>query len=91
MNLSTSEHIAQSDWLAPRLSGYRSVVSVVPDGSPNLFWPQDHAWCVASEIDLYCTIVGGPQALADALVANPALEAWRVEPEDPVTSDGDRA
>jgi len=66
-----------------------------PDGgifpqSPNLFWPQDHTWCVASEIDLYATLVGGPQALADALVANPALEAWHVEPTDPVTSDGDR-
>jgi hypothetical protein len=24
--------------------------------SPNLFWPQDHAWCVASEIDL-CDLV----------------------------------
>jgi hypothetical protein len=58
--------------------------------SPNLFWPQDHAWCVASEIDLYATLVGGPQALADALVANRALEAWHVEPTDPVTSDGDR-
>jgi hypothetical protein len=25
--------------------------------SPNLFWPDDHAWCVASEIDLFCTPV----------------------------------
>ncbi len=63
--------------------------SIFPQ-SPNLFWPQDHAWCVGSEIDLYATLVGGPQALADALIANPALEAWHVEPTDPVTSDGDR-
>jgi len=53
--------------------------------SPNLFWPEDHAWCIASEIDLYCTLVGGPHAL----LANPALEAWRVFPDDPVTSDSD--
>ena len=46
--------------------------------SPNLFWPDDHAWCVATEIDLYCTLVGGSHALADSLTANPALEAWRV-------------
>ncbi len=63
--------------------------SIVPH-SPNLFWPQDHAWCVASEIDLYTTFVAGSQELADTLVANPALEAWQVEPTDSVTSDGDR-
>jgi hypothetical protein len=43
--------------------------------SPNLFWPRDHAWCVASEIDLFCTLVAGSEALAEALVAHPALEA----------------
>jgi hypothetical protein len=57
--------------------------------SPNLFWPEDHAWCIASEIDLYCTLVGGSHALADSVLANPALEAWRVFPADPVTSDSD--
>lgn len=57
--------------------------------SPNLFWPEDHAWCVASEIDLYCTLIGGSHALVDSLMANPALEAWRVFPDDPVTSDSD--
>jgi hypothetical protein len=57
--------------------------------SPNLFWPADHGWCVASEIDLYCTLVGGSHALADSLMANRALEAWRVFPDDPVTSDSD--
>jgi hypothetical protein len=55
-----------------------------PDGllfpqSPNLFWPQDHAWCVASEIDLPCTLVAGPEALAQALIDDPRLEAWPVQ------------
>ena len=27
--------------------------------SPNLFWPSDHAWCVATEIDLLFTLVAG--------------------------------
>lgn len=31
--------------------------------SPNLFWPQDHGWCVASEIDLFCTLVAGSQVM----------------------------
>jgi hypothetical protein len=38
--------------------------------SPNLFWPQDQAWCVATEIDLYCTLVAGSESLAQALLAD---------------------
>jgi hypothetical protein len=57
--------------------------------SPNLFWPEDRAWCVGSEIDLYCTLVGGSDALAEQLLADPQLEAWRVFPDDPITSDSD--
>jgi hypothetical protein len=41
--------------------------------SPNLFWPQDHSWCVASEIDLYCTLVAGSEAMADAIITHPHL------------------
>ena len=57
--------------------------------SPNLFWPQDRTWCVASEIDLFCTLVAGSEALAEALIADPRLEAWRVFPGDPITRDSD--
>jgi len=57
--------------------------------SPNLFWPEDRAWCIASEIDLYCTVVGGSHALADSVLANPSLETWRVFPSDPITADSD--
>jgi hypothetical protein len=56
--------------------------------SPNLFWPDDHAWCVASEIDLMYTLVAGPQSLAAALVANPRLQAAPVTPSDALTPDG---
>ena len=58
--------------------------------SPNLFWPTDQAWCVASEIDLCCTLVAGSDALAGALVGDPRLEAWRVQPDDPITFDSDQ-
>jgi hypothetical protein len=65
-----------------------------PDGrflpqSPNLFWPEDHAWCVASEVDLSCTLVAGSELLAETLMADPRLETWRVEPDDPITFDSD--
>lgn len=57
--------------------------------SPNLFWPRDHAWCVASEIDLFCTLVAGSNRLADKLLAEPILETWRVFPGDPISADSD--
>jgi hypothetical protein len=60
----------------------------VPE-SPNLFWPEDRAWCVASEIDLFCTLVAGSEALAEALIADQRLETWRVFPGDPVTYGSD--
>ena len=57
--------------------------------SPNLFWPHDHAWCVASEIDLFCTLVAGSNALAETLIADPRLEVWPVFAGDPVSADSD--
>jgi hypothetical protein len=57
--------------------------------SPNLIWPHDHAWCVASEIDLLCTLVAGSNALAENLSADPRLEVWRVFAGDPVSADSD--
>jgi hypothetical protein len=42
---------------------------------PNLWWPHDQAWCVASEIDHPYSYVGGPQELIDAIVEHPAIES----------------
>ncbi len=50
----------------------------------NLWWPEDRGWCVASEIDLAWTYVGGSVALVRALVGNPGLEAVEVAPDSPV-------
>lgn len=65
-----------------------------PDGwlwrqSPNLLWPADHSWCLATEIDLDSTLVGGPAALVDTLVADPALEAYPVPHDGDLTEAGD--
>lgn len=46
--------------------------------SPNLWWPQDHAWCVATEIDLKSTYIGADRRCAQQLVSLPAVEAARV-------------
>jgi hypothetical protein len=36
--------------------------------SPNIWWPEDRAWCVASEIDLRSSLVGCSAACAETLL-----------------------
>jgi len=57
--------------------------------SPNLFWPADQAWCVATEVDFDSTLVAGSTALNDQLLATPGLEAWPVEPRDGLHCEAD--
>ena len=52
------------------------------DHSPNLWWPDDRAWCVATEIDLAWTYVGGSGALISDVLASPSLEAQPAAPDD---------
>jgi hypothetical protein len=58
---------------------------VPPSQSPNLWWPQDRAWCVASEIDHHSSYVGGDRSVIDRVLGDPRLEALPVDPADPVT------
>lgn len=53
--------------------------------SPNLWWPDDRAWCVASEIDLPSTYVGASRRCIDRLIATPVLNANEVAPDDDVS------
>jgi len=57
--------------------------------SPNLFWPADQAWCVASEIDFDSTLVGGPLRLIDAILRTPELDAWPITADDSLACDVD--
>jgi hypothetical protein len=50
--------------------------------TPNLWWPEDRAWFVASEIDLAWTHVGGSAGMVEALVSDSRIEALPVEPTD---------
>lgn len=54
------------------------------DQTANLFWPSDHSWCVASEIDLSSTYVGGSRDLVDQLLASDGLEALPAEVTAPI-------
>jgi hypothetical protein len=57
--------------------------------SPNLFWPADRAWCVASEIDFDSTLVGGTTELIQAILRGPAFDSWPVQPDDSLAADAD--
>ncbi len=62
---------------------------LVTPQSPNLFWPDDRAWCVATEIDLDSTFVGGSAALIDDVLRDDRLEAWPSHLTDPVSASSD--
>lgn len=51
---------------------------------PDLWWPQDRAWCLGGDVDLVSTYVGGSEELIADLLAAPGLEAHRVASGDGV-------
>jgi hypothetical protein len=59
------------------------------EDGPNIWWPDDRAWCVASEIDHPYSYVGGSEELIEEVVADLELEALPAQLEDPVTYDSD--
>ncbi|MGH9101648.1 MAG: hypothetical protein ACRDYD_01475 [Acidimicrobiales bacterium] len=50
----------------------------------NLAWPADRAWCVASEIDLTSSYVGGPSALVERLLDDGRIEALPASPSESI-------
>ena len=61
-----------------------------PDNqSLNIWWPDDHAWCVATEIDLQSTYGGGSAACIDSVLNHPVLEAFPVNPGDRIDFGSD--
>ncbi len=59
------------------------------DITPSLAWADDHAWCVATEIDFDSTIVAASEECAAALLGDDRLEALRVQPDDRLDFGGD--
>lgn len=66
---------------------YRGAVDhaeAVAGQSPNLWWPADRSWCVASDIALPWTYVGGTREMIDQLLALEGLEALPAGADDPL-------
>lgn len=79
--LETSLHeLSDIEW--PARAGLAGVV-------PQMLWPADNRWVVASEIDWDSTIVAGSRALIDAIVAFDSGEAFEVDEQSDLTGDGD--
>ncbi|GAC1504213.1 MAG: hypothetical protein NVS1B3_00490 [Candidatus Dormibacteraceae bacterium] len=60
------------------------------DGGPNLWWPDDRSWCVASEIDFPYTYVGGSKKLIEEILVDPAIEALPATLAQGVTAFSDK-
>jgi hypothetical protein len=58
--------------------------------SPNLWWPDDRAWCVATEVDLNTTYVGCGDVCRDAITHTPSLEALAIDPAAGIDWRSDR-
>jgi hypothetical protein len=52
--------------------------------APSIWWPDDRAWCVATEVDGYSTYVGGSAECVEALIASERIEAIAVTPDAPM-------
>lgn len=57
--------------------------------SPNIWWPADRKWCVATDIDLDSSYVGGNEACIEALANNGLFEALPTTLDAPVYLDAD--
>ena len=57
--------------------------------SPNLWWPEDRAWCVSTDVDAYDTFVGGSEACIEAILNCPDLEALPVTIDDRIDGEAD--
>lgn len=58
--------------------------------TPQIWWPEDRAWVVATEIDFDSTIVATTGAGAEVLLACEGLEALLVSPDGRLDINGDK-
>jgi hypothetical protein len=75
--------------LSGPVSAVTTSMTAPRDQRASLWWPADRAWCVATDVDLLTTYVGGTAETIAAVTAHAALEALPVSPDQRVTWDSD--
>jgi hypothetical protein len=63
----------------PVAAATESVTDGIRVQSPSLWWPDDHAWCVATEIDLNTTYIACSKACRDDILSLPGVEALAIK------------
>lgn len=61
---------------------FTTTLTTQEDHTPNLWWPENRSWFVATEIDSQSTYVGGSRSLIGQLVDNSRIEALEVAVTD---------
>ena len=54
------------------------------DQAPTMWWPEDRAWCVRTDIDGYSTYLAASRECIEGLVALESVEVLRVDRSDEV-------
>ena len=57
--------------------------------APNIWWPEDRAWCVATDIDSFDSYVGANKSCIDQVLAHPDLEALPIAVDARIDHLGD--
>jgi hypothetical protein len=57
--------------------------------TPQLLWPEDRTWAMASEIDWDSTIVAGSRSLVESILADDRFEAFEVDEHDDLSWSSD--
>jgi hypothetical protein len=76
---------AERDWLDT------ASVDVWPAAghTPQMLWPEDRSWVLATEIDWDFTIVAGSRGLIDGVLEDPRFEAFAIADSDDLTWSSD--
>jgi hypothetical protein len=81
--------LAQTDTAELAEPGWGLRLGLRIDDPPQLLWPEDHAWVLATEIDWDSTIVAGPRELVDAILTDSRFEAYPVDEDSDLSWNGD--
>jgi hypothetical protein len=62
------------------IPGVQGLVEVLHQ-SPNVWWPANHGWCIATPVHSFSTYISASKELADAILRRNELEIVRVSPQ----------